>query len=184
MQSLLIKEKKTPIFMYSICAGTLHTTKALCELSKQQKLTEYAIRGLIVDSAVTSVQTDLENIPVYKYPQATLYNKIKRGLLWLLRYTIFHRSFMAPEEQTTVDPKELAKTNIPTLHINCKKGDPLTTYERTNKFYEEHKNNSSSQEIIYNTCFEESKHACHHLKHKKEYATALIGFIKTYLQKN
>lgn len=185
-QSLNKNNKNKQTFLFGICAGALNTTQALCKLQEQEKLNEYNIRGLIVDSAVIEVQKDMENIPLYKFPGDSFCHKLKRALLWFLRYTIFRRCFMAPEEITTANPKLLAQTKIPTLHIYCEKGDRLTPHESTHAFFEQHQTHSPEyyKKDIQNKCFKESSHACHHLKHKKEYVVTLTGFLKTYFQQN
>lgn len=186
IQSRETKEK-TPLFMYGICAGAFHTIKALCKLHQQEKISDYNIKGLILDSSVTSVQKDLENIPEYLYPYpktGSVCTALKRAFLWFLRYTFFRRCFMTAEEKTTLNPELLAQTKIPTLHFNCKTGDPLTTYETTNAFYEKQKNKMPEllKKTCTNKCFERSKHALHHLINKKDYAAMLAVFIKTYIQ--
>lgn len=176
-----------PIFMYGICAGAFNTVKALCKLDENKELLKYNIKGLILDSPVTSVQNDLKNIPMYTFPKnGGFVNFMARFFLWSLRYTIFHPWFMAHQEITTLNPEALATIGMATLYFNSKTGDPLTTYVTTNDFYEKHKKNaiSDDKEKVTNKCFSDSKHALHHLKHKVDYVYTLANFIKKYAAKN
>ena len=176
--------KETPTIVYGTCAGTFANTKAICSLSDED-LKKYDIRAHIIDSAVVHLPTTIERIPEHFFDPKTWYGWCWTKFLWALRYTIFQPRFMTSGDAAELDPKALAKTNIPTLHFDCKEGDRFTPYCATNDFYTEQlaaMNDDTS--MCKKHTFEKSSHANHTLKHKTEYAFVLASFMNEHLRSN
>lgn len=174
--------KDVPIIIYGTCAGTFANTKALCSLPQDDLKQKYNVRAHIIDSAVVHLPETIERIPEQFHNPATWRGWLWTKFLWFLRYTIFLPRFMTSGGAAHLDPKALAETKIPTLHIDCKEGDKFTPYSATSEFYREHMYYMDSKEHCIQHTFEKSSHANHVLKHKHVYAAVLANFIHKNLE--
>jgi hypothetical protein len=177
------KTFNAPIVVYGTCAGTFSNTKALCSLS-EEKIKDYNIRAHIMDSTVVNLPETIERIPTHqRRKDCWLIATLRTIFLWSLRYTIFPRFLMTSGDAAQLDAQELAKKHIPTLYVDCKKGDLLTPHETTDAFYQKLlQNMSNDTEVCKRVLFKKSSHANHVLTEKKATAFALANFMNQHLR--
>lgn len=175
------KEFNAPIVSLGTCAGSFLNAQALKHLQKTDKLKEYDIRAHIMDSSVGDLPTTIERIPQYFLDLTSWKGWFANICLWALRYTIFHRRFLTSGDDSRINGESLAKTNIPTLHFDCKTGDIFTPYETTDALYRSQLSAMSNPDLCKKHTFDESRHASHWLKHKKEYAFVLANFMNEHV---
>jgi hypothetical protein len=173
--------KTTPVVAYGICAGAFHLEKALCAMGSD-RIKQYNICGVFYDSAVTSIQDTLINLPQSQYPSGWL-APIKRGFLWFLRYTIFRENFMAQRKQTSLDPVTFGSMNIPTHHLYAQH-DHLTKAQTIETHIEHHQANCGESKCTttkFAMCEIKTdkpvSHANGILQRKKEYSEVLGAWI-------
>lgn len=173
--------KEAPIVLYGLCAGAFSNTKALGFLHGHDALQKYNICAHIMDSPVTDIQSAIDKIPQHTCDTKTWSGWFWHKILWLLRYTAYRPCFMSSGDDACLDAKELAATNVPTLHYNCEEGDILTPYEITRNFYEEQSKNMAVKEFCQQHTFKKGGHAVNHLKEKEQYAFVLANFLNKHV---
>lgn len=183
------------IVIYGVCTGAFHASHALIKLSRENKIKQYGIKGLIFDSGFSSC------VEVSKAGKYHLQKKIlPRMLSWYankkkIRSTYLYRIssyfltklgvtlknwFVMPglrklENETNLSDK-LHEVDCPIFFIHSK-DDNYAPFEQVQQLADSAKDK---------TCWwiEHSSHALHALKHKHEYQRRLLAFLNSAMQKN
>ena len=184
-----------PLIMLGICAGGFNTLRALVELKKQEKLEQYDVRCVILDSLFTS-GTHVLHAGHYHFGQkvipqmlrstlypddtsATVKDRLLYKLLWnflgyplvsLLKWTV-QDSIKQHDPITCADDKIHFLKNIPILYIHAN-NDGYAPIEHVKTLKEKHANDQDQMLI-----FDKSKHAFNLLIHKHEYRKNICNFV-------
>ncbi len=192
----LHKKNNKPIMVFGVCAGAFHAAHALITLSKEQKLAQYNIKGLVFDSGLTSVATTALLAPrahingiilkgLSKIYTTKNKNELKQKLpfkiispvintgIKVIHALFFKKSFEKREKTTNLHDKMDAIT-VPVLFIHSY-DDAYVPINRVKDI---------ARSVPNKTCWwikKPSKHACHHLKHKHAYREKLHEFIASII---
>jgi pimeloyl-ACP methyl ester carboxylesterase len=189
------KEKYKPIIMNPLCAGTMHTIHALNKLKEKNILSDYNVKGLIIDSAYVSgthvlpageyhfrekaipqllrskiytqdTSTEVKDRFLYKF----IWNFLGYPFVSLLHW--FAQSGIQKNDPITrIDDKIAQLQHIPTLYIHAQ-DDKYAPVTHIHALKEKHANNLDEIAI-----FENSDHANNILKKKYEYRNIVQKFI-------
>lgn len=180
-----------PIVIIGVCAGAFHAAHALARLTKQGRIEELNVKGLVFDSGWSSVSRVSLTVPNARINEiiARMVAKIKRSHYrqeknsWPARalssivqriYGIFHTMGYRPfiTEGKTNLFKYIKQIGIPMLFIHSYDDDyaVISDVKRL------------AQCVQQAECWwidKPSKHACHFLKHTQEYQRRIIHFFDT-----
>lgn len=161
-----------PLFIHGICAGAFHAAHALLQL--KHTVYKYNIRGLVFDSAWSSVEQVMRGVitDIQAHTQSSIAHAgLKVGDLFACYVASPVVQWHAHETDLE---NHIQNLNIPVLFIHSK-DDTLARFDVVERL---------SKKVKKPTCWwidKPSKHGCHHLKHKDEYANRLAEFCSKQL---
>ena len=186
------KQNNLPIILYGTCAGAFHAAHAVIKLHEQGRIEQLQIKGLVFDSGWASVTATSCTTPQawikelilkglakvygsnnYRELKTTLPYKITStitdSLMSVVHYVICKPCLWFNEHNTNLFDK-IERIKIPVLFIHAQ-DDDYTSISDVKKL---------AQLVDKKTCWwikKESKHACHHLKHKTAYTKRIYRFL-------
>lgn len=164
---------KGPLLIHGICAGGFHAAHALIKL--QDKVNDYNIKGFIFDSAWSSV--DQITVSLLNDILLNAKSRIKQWGLKIVRLILAYTASPLVRRYSceTNLLHQIDTLKLPVFFIHSY-DDTLTPIGPAQAL---------ANKVINKQCWwihEQSKHSCHHLKHKYIYAEKLAHFCKSVLE--
>ena len=185
------KKDDCPIVLWSICSGAFNATHAVRHLATQQKLAP--IKAMVFDSGWASIsrstysgpltfaKDSIRSLVTYCLGHNSVSNFVSTGCekAVTLFIGIMHRypwSWLSSGyEQTTSLFDKMNSIPIPVFFIHSE-DDTFIEIDDAKELAQK----TANAQTWWIT--EQSKHACHHIKHKKEYRSRFLTFMNRALQ--